>query len=147
MLTFLAIWLIVQAISVVIVWSFARGLGRPERLEQYPRVAVVVAVKGHEHEFDGFLAGLFAQDYPAWRVIFTVESADDAAVPAIEAYRSRFPDKAMLVVAGLGRDEGQKTTNLRAAVDRLTAADEILVLADADIWPEPEWLARLVGPL
>src|SRR5262245_3439444 len=147
MLTYLVIWLVVQAISVVIVWSFARGLGRPERLDRHPRVAVVVAVKGYEHEFDGFLAGLFAQNYPDWRVIFTVESADDAAVPAIEAYQSRFAGKATLVVAGLGRDEGQKTTNLRAAAAGLTTDDEILVLADADIWPEPDWLSRLVGPL
>jgi hypothetical protein len=147
MLTFLAVWLVVQAISVVIVWSFTRGLGRPERLEHCPRVAVVVAVKGHEHEFDGFLAGLFAQNYPDWRVIFTVEAADDAAVPAIEAYRSKFAGRVSVVVAGLGRDEGQKTTNLRAAAATLTAADEILVLADADIWPEPDWLSRLIGPL
>ena len=147
MMTFLAIWLAAQAVSVVIVWAFARGLGRPERLEHHPRVAVIVAVKGHEHEFDGFLAGLFAQDYPNWRVIFTVEAADDAAVSAIESCRRMHPDKVSLVVAGLARDEGQKSANLRAAAERLTADDEILVLADADIWPQPDWIARLVGPL
>jgi hypothetical protein len=145
--TFLAIWLAAQAATVVIVWAFTRGLGRPERLERQPRVAVIVAVKGHEHEFDGFLAALFAQDYPNWRVIFTVEAADDAAVSAIETYRRPYPDKVSLVVAGLARDEGQKSTNLRAAAERLTADDEILVFADADIWPQPDWLARLVGPL
>jgi hypothetical protein len=80
-------------------------------------------------------------------VIFTVEAATDAAVTAIEAFRARFPDQVSLVVAGLGHDEGQKSTNLRAAAARLTTADEIVVLADADIWPERDWLTRLVAPL
>ena len=53
--------------------------------------AVVVAAKGHDYEFDEFLVRLFQQDYPAFRVIFAVESADDAAVPAIEKYRAIAP--------------------------------------------------------
>lgn len=147
MITFLLIWLAAQAAAVAIVWTFTAGLGGRERLAATPRVAVVVAVKGHDHEFDGFLTGLFAQDYPAYRVIFTVEAASDAAVPAIEAWRARRADRVSLVVAGLGHDEGQKSTNLRAAAASLTAADEIIVLADADIWPEPDWLTRLIAPL
>jgi len=148
MTTFLWVWLATQAFGVGIVWLFTLGLGGPaRRLATTPRVAVVVAVKGHDHEFDEFLTRLFAQDYPAFRVIFAVESASDGAVPAIEKYRSVAPDRVALAIAGQRSDEGQKTTNLRAAVATLTPADEILVLADADIWPEPDWLARLVAPL
>ena len=44
-------------------------------------------------------------------------------------------------------EEGQKTANLLAAVSQLRHDDEILVFADADIWPEHDWLARLVDPL
>jgi hypothetical protein len=106
-----------------------------------------VAVKGHGIELDGFLAGLFAQDYPDYRVIFAVEAADDAAVPAIEAWRRRLPDRVTLVVAGLAIDEGQKTTNLRAALPLLALTDEVLIFADADIWMERDWIKRLVAPL
>jgi len=147
MITLLLIWLAAQALSAVMVWLFTIGLGRRERLDGKPQVAVMVAVKGHEHEFDGFLAALLAQDYPAYRVIFTVEAAGDAAIPAIETYRARYPDRLSLVIAGRGHDEGQKSTNLRAAAAQLTPADDIIVLADADIWPEPDWLTRLVAPL
>ena len=108
---------------------------------------MVVAVKGHDYEFDEFLVRLFRQDYPAFRVIFAVESTDDAAVPAIEKYRAVAPDEFTLVVAERRKDEGQKTANLRAGVATLTPRDEILVLADADIWPEPDWLSRLIEPL
>jgi ceramide glucosyltransferase len=147
MTAFLWVWLATQAIGVGLVWLFTVGLGRPVRLNETPRVAVVVAVKGHDEEFDEFLVRLFEQDYPAFRVIFTVESSADAAVPAIEQCRLIAPERVSLVVAGLRRDEGQKITNLRAAVATLTPDDEILVLADADIWPEPDWLARVVEPL
>jgi ceramide glucosyltransferase len=147
MTAFLSAWLAAHAIAVALVFAFTVRLGRPVRVSQGPSAAVVVAVKGHDHEFDEFLIRLFRQDYPAFRVIFAVESADDAAVPAIEKYRAAAPDRVTLVVAERRKDEGQKTTNLRAAVATLTPQDEILVLADADIWPEPDWLSRLIEPL
>ena len=147
MTTFLWVWLVGHAIAVALVFAFTVRLGRPVRVGQRPPAAVVVAVKGHDYEFDEFLVRLFQQDYPAFRVIFAVESADDVAVPAIEKYRALAPDRVTLVVAERRKDEGQKTTNLRAAVATLTPEDEILVLADADIWPEPDWLSRLIEPL
>jgi ceramide glucosyltransferase len=147
MATFLWVWFVTQAVGAGLVWLFTLRLGRPVRLEKTPRVAVVVAVKGHDEEFDEFLVRLFEQDYPAFRVIFAVESASDPAVPAIEKCRAIASDRVALVVAEQRKDEGQKTTNLRAAVATLTPDDEILVLADADIWPDPDWLARLVAPL
>ncbi|MBV8744763.1 MAG: glycosyltransferase [Xanthobacteraceae bacterium] len=147
MTAFLSAWFVAHAIAVTLVFAFTVRLGRPVRVDQAPLAAVVVAVKGHDYGFDEFLVRLFQQDYPAFRVIFAVESADDASVPAIEKYRAMAPDRVTLVVAQRRKDEGQKTTNLRAAVATLTPQDEILVLADADIWPEPDWLSRLIEPL
>ncbi len=147
MTTFLWVWLAVHTVAVALVFAFTVRLGRPVHVGQAPPAAVVVPVKGHDYEFDEFLVRLFHQDYPAFRVIFAVESADDAAVPAIEKYRAIAPDRVTLVVAERRKDEGQKTTNLRSAVATLTPQDEILVLADADIWPEPDWLSRLIEPL
>jgi hypothetical protein len=51
------------------------------------------------------------------------------------------------VVAGLAIDEGQKTTNLLAALPLLSPADEVLIFADADIWMERDWIRRLLAPL
>jgi ceramide glucosyltransferase len=147
MTVFLLVWLVAHAVAVALVFAFTVRLGRPVRVGQGPPVALVVAVKGHDYEFDEFLVRLFQQDYPAFRVIFAVESADDPAVPPIEKYRAIAPERITLVVAERRKDEGQKTTNLRAAVATLMPQDEILVLADADIWPEPDWLSRLIEPL
>lgn len=147
MTSFLAVWLITQAIAVLLVWVFALGAGRRASLAATPRAAVIVAVKGNHAEFGYFLDHLLAQDYPAYRVIFAVESAEDSACAPIEARRAVMPDRIALVVAGLSRDEGQKVTNLLAALDTLRPDDEIVVFADADIRPDRDWLTRLVAPL
>src|SRR2546423_5222076 len=147
MMYFLALWLVGQVISVVLIWHFVWRLGRPLGEHACPPVAIVVAVKGHDIEFDGFLETIFAQDYPVYRVIFGVETADDEAVPAIEAYRAAHPGRVEVVVAGKAHNESQKITNVRAALPSLTPQDEVLVFLDADIWAEPDFLRRLVGPL
>ena len=147
MTVFLTLWLVGQVIAVLLVWHFVWQIGRPVGGGTTPPVAIVVAVKGHDIEFDGFLEGIFAQDYPAYRVIFGVETADDEAVPAIERYRAAYPGRVTLVVAGIADNESQKITNVRAALPELKASDEILVFADADIWPHPDWLRRVAGPL
>jgi glycosyltransferase involved in cell wall biosynthesis len=144
---FLLLWLATQAATVLLVWIFTIGLGRPVQLSATPSVVVIVAVKGHHPEFDRFLEHLFEQDYPSYRVIFAVESADDPAVRPIESWRAKLPNRVTLVVAGLARDEGQKVTNLRAAIRHVQPSDEIVVFADADIRPLSDWLSRLVAPL
>jgi hypothetical protein len=76
-----------------------------------------------------------------------VETVHDPAVRAIELCCAKHPGRAEFVVAGLAVDEGQKVCNLRAGLARTSTADEILVLADSDFLPEPDWLRRLVGPV
>jgi cellulose synthase/poly-beta-1,6-N-acetylglucosamine synthase-like glycosyltransferase len=147
MTAFLIPWLAAQAVSVLAVLIFCASLGRSPPLVRTPRVAVLVAVKGRNAQLDPFLRSLFDQDYPDYRVIFAVESADDPAVAAIAPWRERARARATLVVAGLSVDEGQKTTNLLAAVARLEPDDEVIVFADADIIADRDWLRELVAPL
>ena len=119
MTTFLIAWLAVQAVSVALVWIFTVGLGKPAVLARSPSVVVVVAVKGPDPEFEHFLAGLFAQDYAAYRVIFAVEAADDPAVAQIAPYQARMPNRIALAVASSSHDEGQKSANLREALKQI----------------------------
>ena len=140
-------WLGVLTISAALVWVFTIGLGRPVALKDTPRVVVIVAVKGPDPEFEHFLASLFAQDYPPFRVIFAVETANDPAVAQIGPYQASMPSRIALAVAGQSQDEGQKSTNLRAALRFITADDEMVVFADANIRPQRDWLRRLIAPL
>jgi ceramide glucosyltransferase len=147
MTTFLVLWLCGQAAGVALVWMFAIGLGQRVTTDIAPPVAVIVAVKGHGDTFDEFLVRLFEQDYPRFRAIFAIESADDPAMAILDKCRALAPDRVTLVLAGEAIGEGQKTANLLAAVSHLRHDDEILVFADADILPEHDWLSRLVEPL
>ena len=147
MTTFLISWLAVQTVSVALVWIFTFGLGKPAALARSPSVVVVVAVKGPDPEFEHFLAGLFAQDYAAYRVIFAVEAADDPAVAQIAPYQARMPNRIALAVAGPSHDEGQKSANLREALKQIAPSDDTVVFADANIRPGPDWLKRLIAPL
>ncbi|MBV9970163.1 MAG: glycosyltransferase, partial [Xanthobacteraceae bacterium] len=133
--------------SVVAVLIFWARTGRVPRLARVPRVAVLVAVKGRNVQLDPFLRSLFDQDYPDYRVIFAVESQDDPAVAAIVPWRRSSEGRVTIVVGGLAIDEGQKTANLLAAVSCLTPADEVIVLADADILADRNWITQLVAPL
>jgi cellulose synthase/poly-beta-1,6-N-acetylglucosamine synthase-like glycosyltransferase len=147
MTTFLVLWLATQAIAVLLVWLFALRTGRKAVLESAPPVVVIVPVKGNHEEFGPFLDHLFAQDYPAYRVVFAVESEEDSAIAPIKARQAQWPDRVRFVVAGLSQDEGQKCANLRAALDEVGVGDEIVVFADSDIRPDRDWLTRLVEPL
>jgi hypothetical protein len=147
MTTFLVLWLCGQAAGVALVWMFVIGLGRRVTTDIAPSVAIIVAVKGHGDTFDEFLVRLFEQDYPRFRAIFAIESADDPAMAILNKCRALAPHRVTLVLAGEAIGEGQKTANLLAAVSQLRHDDEILVFADADILPEHDWLSRLVEPL
>jgi hypothetical protein len=147
MTAFLLLWLGAQTVSVIAVLGFCIGLGRPAARSREPAVAVIVAVKGRNIQFDPFAESLFDQDYANYRVIFAVESERDPAFAAIEAWRQRLGDRVTLVVAGLAADEGQKTANLRAAIFQLAERDEVLAFADADIVLDRSWIRRLIAPL
>src|ERR1041385_1580952 len=83
-----------------------------------------------------------AQDYPSFRMIFGVETADDGAIGAIKA--RGVPDRVAFAIAGLATDESQKVANLRAALGLMRATDDVVVFADSDIRPDRDWLTRLV---
>ena len=66
----------------------------------------------------------------------------------VAALAERYPQLNIeLVVAGLSPLRSQKCTNLLAALAQLDADDAYVVLLDADIRPQPWWLAMLVAPL
>jgi ceramide glucosyltransferase len=114
----------------------------------FPPVAVIVPIKGVDQQTAENIRALLDQDYPNYRLIFAVESADD---PVCELLRSislkQPPGRIKLVVSGAAEHCGQKVHNQLAAVDATTKQDKILAFMDADAHPNPKWLHALVVPL
>ena len=119
-----------------------------------PSVVAIVPVKGVDAEFEGHVAAILEQDYPAYRVLFVVESADDPAAAPLQARAAAFPTgresgclEIRVEVAGASEHGGQKVHNLRHGLAQLRETDEAIVFADADAVPDDQWLTRMTREL
>ena len=111
-------------------------------------VTLVLPATGALPGLEELLAALAAQSLKPHRLIVVVESIADPAYRRVAMASERCPQLDIeLIVAGLSPLRGQKCTNLLAALPRLRDDDTHIVLLDADIRPQPWWLAGLTGPL
>jgi ceramide glucosyltransferase len=117
----------------------ARSLQRqPER---FPRVSVIVPVKGEDEGLRENLAALASLDYPDYDLVITARTASD--IP-----RGVLPPKAIIVLAnGSDPASSEKIQNLTAAVKSARNGTEIFAFADSDGRVTSRWLRALVAPL
>ena len=143
----LAIWAsrIAQRFGVRLPRVATRPIDPPPD-DHYPRVAVILPIKGVDDDTHGNIQALLDQDYPDYRLIFAVESDEDPVIALLEKLATE-DSRIEIVVAGLAMSRGQKVHNQLAAVDRTTEQDEILAFVDADAKPDSHWLRALVAPL
>ena len=140
--------------AVILVAGLAQRFGfrlprvaaRPVQLDAFPRVAVILPIKGVDDDTHINIHALLDQDYPDYRLIFTVESEQDPVLAPLEKLATE-DSRIEIVVAGVATHRGQKVHNQLAAVERTTAHDEVLAFMDADAKPNPGWLRALVAPL
>ncbi len=111
-----------------------------------PFCTIILPCKGVPKDLKQNLAGFLNLEYPSYKVIYTVESENDPAVPIIREVIAGHEDKASLVVAGYAKSCAQKNYNQLAAIEQAKDAD-VYVFADADIGPSNQWLRELVLPL
>jgi ceramide glucosyltransferase len=120
----------------------------------HPPAAVLIPVKGLDPNLTACVDTLLSQNYPNYVLIFSMATDED---PAYEYLRRRLkchrpatgsgPRDTRLVVAGVSSERGEKVNNLLAALREVSSHIEVLVFADADGRPAPNWLRALVGPL
>lgn len=117
-----------------------------------PRASVVVPCRGLDQGLRENFNALFSQDYPEYEIIFVSDDEADPALALAGDVRENFRREgrevsALFVAAGDASDSGQKVHNLRAAVQRIDAASEVLVFVDTDARPSKGWLRNIVAPL
>ena len=140
------LWGLQNAVSTFAVLAYRHGLPRAEIPGTEPRVAVILPVKGDEG-LGRFLALLRGQRYARYRIIASVESDQDPALGVLVAAQLQMGASIEIVIAGLASGCGQKVWNQLAALERLTADDEIVAFIDSDTLPTPLWLPRLVAAI
>ena len=116
-----------------------------ERPSRWPKVVLIVPVKGAETGLASNLGSLASQDYPQFELIVCCSDPRD---PALDVARATLGSSCRIVVAGEPPgDIGEKIHNLTAAVTAAGDAAEVLVFADSDGQVPPDWLQKLVAPL
>ncbi len=119
--------------------------------EYAPFTTVFVPCRGVDAGLKENMLALFAQDYPAYEIIFISDNADDSAFAVIEEARHAFRNQTgpliSTLVAGAAIDTGQKVHNLRAAIRAAHPQSEVFVFADTDARPQGFALRALVAPL
>src|SRR6476659_6278387 len=113
---------------------------------RFPRVAVILPIKGVDDDTPENIQALLNQDYPGYRLIFSVESEEDPVVGMLEKI-AREDSRIEIVIAGQATSRGQKVHNQLAAVSRTTEQDEVLAFLDADAKPNALWLQHLAAPV
>jgi cellulose synthase/poly-beta-1,6-N-acetylglucosamine synthase-like glycosyltransferase len=111
-----------------------------------PPVCLIIPCKGLDEGFTENLRAFLTQNYPDFQIIFIVARENDPAYPALSLALRDHPS-ARLLVAGEASGCGEKVHNLRTAVKAADARAEVLVFADIDARPSPDWLRWLVAPL
>jgi len=111
-----------------------------------PRAAVIIPCKGLDPGFKENLQAFLSQDYPHYQLVFAVSRERDPA-HAILSERLRGQPHTALVVAGEAEGRGEKVHNLVQALGVVDTDAEVLVFADIDARPGPDWLRSLVAQL
>lgn len=121
-----------------------------------PPTAVVVPVRGEHQGLADNVRALLAQDHPDLEWVFVVDDRGDAAVPVLEGVlKEDRPHPARLVsVQEVEAEDGDlgdfrigKARAHAAALARIADDREVVLFADADVRPRPDWARRLTAPL
>ena len=116
-----------------------------------PFVTVFMPCRGVDDGLGENIASLFAQDYPAFEVVFVSDDPGDPALSVVDEARRSFQGSTGpvigTVIAGAATESGQKVHNLRVAVTEANPKSEVFVFTDSDARHQPFWLRCLVAPL
>jgi len=117
-----------------------------------PPAAVILPVAGADAELRVNAGAYLAQDYPQYQLVLVVGDENGAACARLKELLGGAAVRggncnASLLVAGPSKAQGQKVHNLLHGLQAVRPEAEVLVFADADARPGPDWLRSLVAPL
>ncbi len=109
-------------------------------------VTVLKPLHGTDPRLYENLQSFCRQNHPQWQLVFGVRDPQDPAIVVVRQLQQAFPERTIdLVVDQRVYGANLKVSNLLNMLPR--ARHDWLVLADADISVDPDYLARVTAPL
>ena len=150
-LTLLAVLAFLASVASIVQGIRLRGgVRRAVRLALgafLPSVAVILPVRGLDTGFDENVRALLSQVYPRYRILVVADDSMDPALLRIQTIARESPRVAVATILSDASPLRGKVNALRSALAHLRPEDEVVVFADSDIRPAPDWLRQLVQPL
>jgi ceramide glucosyltransferase len=138
-----ACWAVVAALAF---FFRKREFLSPEPFRTLPPVTLIKPVYGLEKNLRANLETACTQDYPDYQVLYSVQRADDPAIPLLRALQDEFgPERVTVVIANVEVGVNGKINNLAGALPH--ARHEIVVMSDSDVRLRPDFLRAVVSPL
>ncbi len=113
--------------------------------------ALLVPARGEPDALEANLRSLLAQDYPGLRTVVVVDTRDEPLYGRVQQLLVGAPAKHACVVAvddlPAPPARSGKCAALLRGLRELPDDAEVLVFADDDVRPEPDWVRKLVAPL
>jgi ceramide glucosyltransferase len=110
-----------------------------------PPILMIKPVRGLDHGARENYLSFIHQNYPEYRIIFTVDSLADPAVPLIRELESRYPEKVSLTVVSERSGVNNKMNKVASVARGLS--DPYILLSDSDIRVGPNYLREIVTPM
>lgn len=126
---------------------FSRRSWKPVQIPNpAPGVALIKPLHGWDEELAANLRSFMELDYPNPEYVFGISGDDDPARAAVDEMRRGFPDARIAQTVGDEPASNRKVGKLMRMLRR-PPASEILVMSDADVRVDRDYLERLVAEL
>lgn len=138
-----AVWLATMACAF---FFRSRKFCAGRQFDVLPPVTLLKPVCGLEKNLRANLETACLQDYPDYQVIYSVQRADDQAIPLLRELQAEYgAERVTVVIANVEVGLNGKINNLAGALPH--ARHEILVISDSDVRLRPDFLREIVAPL
>jgi len=114
-----------------------------------PKTMVLLPLRGADPSLSESLERVLTQDYPNYHVQFILDSADDPALPYVEAALKKWERQPaeIIIMDEIFSTCSLKNSALYQGVRSLDPSFDAVVILDADTNPPSGWLQELVAPL
>ena len=126
--------------------ALRRRSDEPVGERDWPPVSILKPLSGLDDNLFGNLESFCSLDYPAYEIIFCLESPNDPALTVARKVRARNPGLPIsILVSRTSEGHNPKVRNMLAGYR--SARHDILLVSDSNVEVEPSYLKATVRPL